>query len=197
MGQTTAAGILRTLYLDGCMYYLVRASILARIPTKLPILCRLSQECAWLRSSWFVFFPLLYMSSSDSIIQYYLGSESLILLMPYLEYALTSAVTSRWFLSFRRTLVDTFETQHTEADVSGIPFTGATISFGHRRNGSVLARARQPETFLSSYYAPSIRHTQSLERNDDPIEVGFSNSMTHELKTLDSHPHPDDWNKDV
>ena len=126
--------------------------------------------------------------------QYYLAPETLILLMPYFEYALTSAITSRWFLSFRRTLVETFSPNQT--DISGFP-TGPNISFGHKRNGSKQDRrgqTRKLDTFISSY-AP--RTLQSLQADEFPVEVGFSDSMTHELKTLDSNLHPDDWSKTV
>lgn len=115
--------------------------------------------------------------------------------MPYLEYALTSAVTSRWFLSFRRSLLDTFSTENQTKD-SGF-LTGPTISFGHQLNGSDQdrrGRIRKLDTFISSYVPRTI---QSLHQDEFPAEAEFNNSMTYELKPLDLHLHPDLWDDHI
>jgi hypothetical protein len=94
--------------------------------------------------------------------------------MPYLEYALTSTVTSRWFLSFRRALVDAFSTQH-DMSASSFRFTGASINFGHRRRGSAAEwQTRRTDTFLSGFAPRTSKTPQQDELPEGiPTKHGF------------------------
>ncbi|KAG8866791.1 hypothetical protein FRC20_007536 [Serendipita sp. 405] len=113
---------------------------------------------------------------------YYFGGNALVLLMPYLEYALTSTVTSRWFLSFRRTLAETldsglFTTCHTDRTE---PTIGPSITFGQGGRGFDLHRTRrQDRTHL-------VTHGSIDADGILTLEIDLGRTMAHEMKELEA-----------
>lgn len=105
--------------------------------------------------------------------------------MPYLEYALTSTVTSRWFLSFRKVIIEAFSSRPALSLGTGQVYTetGADIAFertGHRsRSGGKL------DLFISSFVT---RPDHSRQNDDPPVVLGFDSSTDHELQFLDPLP---------
>lgn len=103
--------------------------------------------------------------------------------MPYLEYSLTSTVTSRWFLSFRRVLLDTFSPQPTlSLAPSQSLSTGPGITFGHL-DGRRGRPTRKLDTFLSDHLT---EQGIGIQSDKSAMELGFSNSTDHELQVLES-----------
>ncbi|PVG00161.1 hypothetical protein CPB86DRAFT_783033 [Serendipita vermifera] len=88
---------------------------------------------------------------------FFLAPISLSLLICYVEYALTSALTSRWFLSFRRTLADA-------------------------REISVAMVNRTPAHCSSSFYSPAVAETD-IEGNFTGIS-GTRASRQRKVKSM-------------
>jgi hypothetical protein len=103
--------------------------------------------------------------------------------MPYLEYSLTSTVTSRWFLSFRRVLLDIFSPQPTLSFApSQVLSTGQGVTFGHL-DGRPRRPLRKLDTFLSDHVT---EHGLDIQIDMSALGLGFSNSTDHELQVLES-----------
>jgi hypothetical protein len=113
--------------------------------------------------------------------------------MPYLEYSLTSTVTSRWFLSFRRIILDTFSPQPTVSVAPSEALTpGPGTTFGHLDGRG--RPSRKFDTFLSDYV---IERHLDLQNDKSVLELGLSKSTDHELQVLESpspsHPISSPW----
>lgn len=109
---------------------------------------------------------------------YWAAPPSLILLLCYLEGFLTSLLTARWFLSFRRLLIRTLDPKRSTAgNTTGM--TGAMITFlppeGVYADGAgtkrLTAEDDEDEEDGDSY---SLRETRK-----GPITVRFSTSLNH------------------
>ncbi|KAG8828949.1 hypothetical protein FRC17_007294 [Serendipita sp. 399] len=121
---------------------------------------------------------------------YYLGAPALVLLMPYLEYALTSTVTSRWFLSFRRILVDTMDaglcTTYFNSDAD--PATGPSITFGQGGRSLDLRREQcQAGIRLSANASKKLDRTPTLDLELKELETRSSPRLSvHEWESRPS-----------
>lgn len=104
--------------------------------------------------------------------------------MPYLEYALTSTVTSRWFLSFRRVLMETFSPHPTFSFTAtrDNAMTGPGITFGGIEDG-IRRPSRGLDTFISDY---SVKDNHDLQKSIPALDFGFDGSTDHELKTIET-----------
>ncbi|CAG7850401.1 SubName: Full=Uncharacterized protein {ECO:0000313/EMBL:CCA75826.1} [Serendipita indica DSM 11827] len=115
---------------------------------------------------------------------YWNAASTLVLVLCYLEYGLTSTITSRWFLKFRKLLIDSWETssvsRDTRADVTDLTnITGAAIDFASRRRfnsmlssqGSAGSIPNARPTPSTGKYAPAILSVQEEEHPREHHEL--------------------------
>ncbi|CCA75826.1 hypothetical protein PIIN_09814 [Serendipita indica DSM 11827] len=115
---------------------------------------------------------------------YWNAASTLVLVLCYLEYGLTSTITSRWFLKFRKLLIDSWETssvsRDTRADVTDLTnITGAAIDFASRRRfnsmlssqGSARSIPNARPTPSTGKYAPAILSVQEEEHPREHHEL--------------------------
>jgi hypothetical protein len=135
-----------------------------------------------------------------SCIQYYIEGNALVLLLPYLEYALTSTITSRWFISLRKTLIqnlsyDDFET-HPDFTTH---FTGPNIHFGLKSRAHNDGKDTQIESHFVGHGTRNQTATDDLERPKSsrlarlkhpilPFPLPRLGTEGHEMRTLATPP---------
>lgn len=154
-------------------------------------------------------------------IQYYFGARALILLMPYFEYSLTSAITSRWFLSFRRVLIETLSPYPTHSGISttntgteaAIPSLSVpTVSFNFAQDFDLRPTSRgsvAPASPKSLNLHPQIQpqQTRPAFRKSDDIYLGMQvpkgrmshvygrkGAHTDDLEDMDDIEEGEEWN---
>ncbi|PVF94223.1 hypothetical protein CPB86DRAFT_800628 [Serendipita vermifera] len=113
----------------------------------------------------FLYYLLVLCLRVGSCLVYYLAPKSLLFLLCYLEYAFTSTITSRWFLSFRKVLIESFSsttigtmttsskgksTRMTSGVVTGASFEFNNLGPHHGRTRSTTQDPSQNDTFLTT-----------------------------------------------
>ncbi|PVG03057.1 hypothetical protein CPB86DRAFT_811171 [Serendipita vermifera] len=131
---------------------------------------------------------------------YYIEANALVLLLPYLEYALTSTITSRWFISLRKTLIqslahDDFET----CPDFTTHFSGPTIHFGHKSRTHNDGKETQAEAGFFGHATRNPTATEDPERPKSsrlarlahpilPFPSPRLGTEGHEMRTLPMPP---------
>ncbi|KAG8809522.1 hypothetical protein FRC17_003402 [Serendipita sp. 399] len=108
----------------------------------------------------FIYYIIVLLLRLGSVFVYYTAPPTLILLICYFEYAVTSAVTSRSILTFRQVLTDTLGTRP-----DGRTATNVTHSSWQRSHDGIGRRG--PSTSQVTIYSPSTLTRRERIDDDD------------------------------
>jgi hypothetical protein len=97
------------------------------------------------------------------MLQYWLAPRSLWLLVCYFEYAFTSTITSRWFLSFRKVLIESFSSSMT------FPTTTMGTSISKIARTTTTSGEAVGTIEFTHYRRPN--HVRTISATQDPTKT--------------------------